>query len=141
MGESVEQPLKYYGNNLGSTIGLVQAMVRHGVRRLVFSSSCTVYGQPDEIPVTEAAPTGAESPYGWTKYMSEQITQDAVATHDLDVVLLYNNPVGAHESGTIGEDPNGIPNNLVPYVMQARSVISTRPRYLSRLRHQWHRGA
>ena len=119
VGESVEQPLEYYGNNLGSTIGLVQAMVRHGVRRLVFSSSCTVYGQPDEIPVTEAAPTGAESPYGWTKYMSEQILRDAVAAHDLDVVLLrYFNPVGAHESGTIGEDPNGIPNNLVPYVMQ-----------------------
>ena len=94
-------------------------MVAHGVGRLVFSSSCTVYGQPDENPVTEAAPTGAESPYGWTKYMSEQILVDAARALPLDVVLLrYFNPVGAHPSGSIGEDPNGIPNNLVPFVMQ-----------------------
>ncbi len=119
VGESVSKPLDYYRNNLGSTIGLAEAMVRHGVSKLVFSSSCTVYGQPDVIPVTEAAPTGAESPYGWTKYMSEQILRDASEAADLDVVLLrYFNPVGAHESGTLGEDPNGIPNNLVPYVMQ-----------------------
>ena len=85
----------------------------------MFSSSCTVYGQPEEIPVTEAAPTGAESPYGWTKYMSEQILRDVAATSALNAVLLrYFNPVGAHASGTLGEDPNGIPNNLVPYVMQ-----------------------
>lgn len=119
VGESVDKPLDYYRNNLGSTIGLVHAMVDAGVSKLVFSSSCTVYGQPDVIPVTEAAPTGAESPYGWTKYMSEQILSDAAAAVDLDVVLLrYFNPVGAHESGTLGEDPNGIPNNLVPFVMQ-----------------------
>lgn len=119
VGESVDKPLDYYRNNLGSTIGLVEAMVEAGVSKLVFSSSCTVYGQPDVIPVTEAAPTGAESPYGWTKYMSEQILSDAAAAVELDVVLLrYFNPVGAHESGTLGEDPNGIPNNLVPYVMQ-----------------------
>ncbi|MFT5203816.1 MAG: UDP-glucose 4-epimerase [Candidatus Aldehydirespiratoraceae bacterium] len=119
VGESVEKPLDYYRNNLGSTIGLAEAMAEHEVSRLVFSSSCTVYGQPDEIPVTEAAPTGAESPYGWTKYMSEQILTDAAAALPLDVVLLrYFNPVGAHPSGTIGEDPNGIPNNLVPFVMQ-----------------------
>lgn len=119
VGESVADPIGYYRNNLGSTIGLADAMVRHGVTKLVFSSSCTVYGQPETIPVTEAAPTGAESPYGWTKYMSEQILQDVAATHGLDVILLrYFNPVGAHESGTLGEDPNGIPNNLVPYVMQ-----------------------
>jgi len=119
VGESVEKPLDYYRNNLGSTIGLVDAMAEAGVSKLVFSSSCTVYGQPDVIPVTEAAPTGAESPYGWTKYMSEQILSDAAAAFDLDVVLLrYFNPVGAHESGTLGEDPNGIPNNLVPFVMQ-----------------------
>ena len=119
VGESVDKPLDYYRNNLGSTIGLVDAMVEAGVSKLVFSSSCTVYGQPDVIPVTEAAPTGAESPYGWTKYMSEQILNDAAAAVDLDVVLLrYFNPVGAHESGTLGEDPNGIPNNLVPFVMQ-----------------------
>ena len=119
VGESVEKPLDYYRNNLGSTIGLVDAMVEAGVSKLVFSSSCTVYGQPDVVPVTEASPTGAESPYGWTKYMSEQILSDAAAALDLDVVLLrYFNPVGAHESGTLGEDPNGIPNNLVPFVMQ-----------------------
>jgi UDP-glucose 4-epimerase len=119
VGESVAKPLDYYRNNLGSTIGLVEAMAEYEVSRLVFSSSCTVYGQPDEIPVTEAAPTGAESPYGWTKYMSEQILTDAAAALPLDAVLLrYFNPVGAHPSGTIGEDPNGIPNNLVPFVMQ-----------------------
>ena len=119
VGESVRIPLEYYGNNLGSTISVAEAMVAHGVRKLVFSSSCTVYGQPDAIPVTESAPTGAESPYGWTKYMSEQILRDAAAAEDLDIALLrYFNPVGAHESGTLGEDPNGIPNNLVPFVMQ-----------------------
>jgi len=119
VGESVEKPLEYYDNNLGSTVGLAKAMVAHGVSSLVFSSSCTVYGQPDVIPVTELAPTGAESPYGWTKYMSEQILRDACAELPLNTILLrYFNPVGAHESGTIGEDPNGIPNNLVPYVMQ-----------------------
>ncbi|MEQ8840625.1 MAG: UDP-glucose 4-epimerase GalE [Acidimicrobiales bacterium] len=119
VGESVEKPLEYYRNNLGSTLGLVEAMVEHDVGRLVFSSSCTVYGQPDEIPVTESAPTGAESPYGWTKFMGEQILVDAAKTHPLDVVLLrYFNPVGAHPSGDMGEDPNGIPNNLVPFVMQ-----------------------
>lgn len=119
VGESVAIPLEYYGNNLGSTIALAETMIEHGVRKLVFSSSCTVYGQPESIPVTESAPTGAESPYGWTKYMSEQILRDAAAAEDLDIVLLrYFNPVGAHESGTLGEDPNGIPNNLVPFVMQ-----------------------
>jgi len=119
VGESVAKPLDYYRNNVGSTIGLAEAMVEHGVSRLVFSSSCTVYGQPDEVPVTEAAPTGAESPYGWTKYMSEQILTDAAHALPLDAVLLrYFNPVGAHPSGTMGEDPNGIPNNLVPFVMQ-----------------------
>ena len=119
VGESVEQPLEYYRNNLGSTIELAGAMATHGVTNLVFSSSCTVYGQPEEIPVTESAPTGAESPYGWTKYMSEQILRDVAATSALNTVLLrYFNPVGAHPSGTLGEDPNGIPNNLVPYVMQ-----------------------
>ena len=119
VGESVEKPMDYYRNNLGSTMGLVDAMIEHGVSRLVFSSSCTVYGQPEIIPVTESAPTGAENPYGWTKYMSEQILVDAAAALPLDVILLrYFNPVGAHPSGTLGEDPNGIPNNLVPYVMQ-----------------------
>lgn len=119
VGESVEKPLDYYRNNLGSTIVLAEAMAEHGVSKLVFSSSCTVYGEPAEIPVTEAAPTGAESPYGWTKYMSEQILTDAARALPLDVVLLrYFNPVGAHPSGTLGEDPNGVPNNLVPFLMQ-----------------------
>ncbi|MEZ5165606.1 MAG: UDP-glucose 4-epimerase GalE [Acidimicrobiales bacterium] len=119
VGESVAKPLDYYRNNLGSTIGLAEAMVEHGIRRLVFSSSCTVYGQPTHVPVTEEAATGAESPYGWTKYMGEQILRDLAATGALDVVLLrYFNPVGAHPSGSIGEDPYGIPNNLVPYLMQ-----------------------
>ena len=112
-------------------------MVEHGVRKLVFSSSCTVYGQPETIPVTEDAPTGAEAPTAGP-IMSEQILRDVAAAADLDVVLLrYFNPVGAHESGTLGEDPNGIPNNLVPYVMQVAvgrldkvgvsGAITTRP--------------
>ncbi len=119
VGESVERPLAYYRNNLLSTMNLAEAMSHHGVERIVFSSSCTVYGQPDEIPVTEDAPTGASSPYGWTKFMSEQILRDAAEVAPLRVVLLrYFNPVGAHPSGMIGEDPKGIPNNLVPFVMQ-----------------------
>lgn len=119
VGESVEQPLAYYRNNLGCTMALAQTMIDHGVDRLVFSSSCTVYGQPDTVPVDESAPTGAASPYGWTKYMSEQILRDLAATGAIRAVMLrYFNPVGAHPSGTIGEDPNGIPNNLVPYAMQ-----------------------
>ncbi len=122
VGESVDRPLDYYDNNLGSTIGLARAMISHGVARLVFSSSCTVYGQPDVIPVTEAAATGALSPYGWTKYMGEQILRDTCRATALDAVLLrYFNPVGAHPSAMIGEDPNGIPDNLVPFVMQVAS--------------------
>ncbi len=123
VGESVDIPVDYYRNNLFSTINLADACLRHGVTRFVFSSSCTVYGEPEEIPVTEDSPTGATSPYGWTKFMSEQILRDATMKggqpSGLEVVLLrYFNPVGAHASGTIGEDPNGIPNNLVPFVMQ-----------------------
>jgi UDP-glucose 4-epimerase len=119
VGESVAKPLDYYRNNLGSTVALAEAMVAHGVRPIVFSSSATVYGQPDQVPVTESAPTGAENPYGWTKCMSEQILTDASAAEPLDAVLLrYFNPIGAHASGTLGEDPSGIPTNLVPFVMQ-----------------------
>ncbi len=118
VSQSVSAPLEYYDNNLGATIGVADAMVKHGVRKLVFSSSCTVYGQPDVIPVTERAPIRAESPYGWTKVMSEQILRNTAAAEDLDVALLrYFNPVGAHESGTLGEDPNGVPDNLAPVVM------------------------
>ena len=118
VGDSVNDPVAYYDNNLGSTLRLVEAMLSHGVRRLVYSSSCTVYGQPEIIPVNESAATGAQSPYGWTKYMCEQILRDTCEAHDLDAMLLrYFNPVGAHQSGTIGENPVGTPNNLVPYVM------------------------
>ena len=119
VGESVADPLAYYRNNLGSTVTLAEAAVAHGVPRLVFSSSATVYGEPDEVPIAESAPSWAENPYGWTKFMSERILTDTAAAHPLDVVLLrYFNPIGAHASGTLGEDPNGVPNNLVPYVMQ-----------------------
>jgi UDP-glucose 4-epimerase len=119
VGESVAEPLTYYRVNLGSTINLVSSMIDHGVDRVVFSSSCTVYGEPTDVPVTERSPTGASSPYGWTKFMIEQILTDVAAASRVRAVLLrYFNPVGAHASGTIGEDPNGIPNNLVPYIMQ-----------------------
>lgn len=116
--ESVERPLAYYDNNVGSTIGVVEAMLEYGVSRLVFSSSCTVYGEPASVPVTEASPTGAANPYGRTKLICEQLLADVAAGSALDVMLLrYFNPVGAHPSGTIGEDPNGIPTNLVPLLM------------------------
>ncbi len=119
VSESVKLPLEYYFNNLMSTIVVLQAMVDYGVNRFVFSSSCTVYGQPDEIPVTEKAPTGAQSPYGHSKHMCEQILADAADAADINVVSLrYFNPVGAHHSSMIGEDPLGIPNNLVPRLMQ-----------------------
>ncbi len=119
VGESTSQPLRYYRNNLDATLTVTETMVRHGVRRLVFSSSATVYGEPARVPVDETFPTGATNPYGWTKFVGERILSDAAPAHGLDVVLLrYFNPVGAHPSGDIGEDPAGIPNNLVPYVMQ-----------------------
>lgn len=119
VGESVELPLEYYENNLGSTFSLVRAMRRHGVTKLVFSSSATVYGT-DQEAATEERPTFATNPYGWTKVMQEQILRDvAVADPSIRVALLrYFNPIGAHASGTIGEDPQGIPNNLVPYIAQ-----------------------
>ncbi len=120
VGESVEQPLEYYENNLGSTFALIRAMARHGVTKLVFSSSATVYGENAPVPMKEDSPTSATSPYGWTKVMIEQILRDvAVAQPSWRIALLrYFNPVGAHASGTIGEDPSGIPNNLVPYISQ-----------------------
>jgi len=120
VGESIEKPLKYYDNNLGSTFVLAGAMARHGVSRLVFSSSATVYGASAPVPMTEDLPTSATNPYGWTKVMIEQILRDvAVARPDWRIALLrYFNPVGAHPSGTIGEDPSDIPNNLVPYLSQ-----------------------
>ena len=120
VGQSVEQPLEYYENNLGSTFSLARAMERHGVTKLVFSSSATVYGHSAPVPMREDFPTSATSPYGWTKVMIEQILRDvAVAQPSWRIALLrYFNPVGAHESGNIGEDPSGIPNNLVPYISQ-----------------------
>jgi UDP-glucose 4-epimerase len=119
VGESVEKPLEYYENNLGSTFSLVRAMQRHDVRKLVFSSSATVYGT-DQEAATEDRPTSATNPYGWTKVMQEQILRDiAVGDPTMRIALLrYFNPVGAHASGTIGEDPSGIPNNLVPFIAQ-----------------------
>jgi UDP-glucose 4-epimerase len=120
VGESVEMPLEYYENNLGSTFSLVRAMRRHDVKKLVFSSSATVYGAEPPLPMTEDLPTSATNPYGWTKVMIEQILSDvAVADPKMRIALLrYFNPVGAHPSGTIGEDPADIPNNLMPYIAQ-----------------------
>ena len=121
VGESVSKPLEYYANNLGSTFALLEAMRAHGCTSLVFSSSATVYGDPDALPLTEKSPKKpATNPYGWTKWMIEQILMDvAEADPAWDIVLLrYFNPIGAHPSGLIGEDPQGIPNNLLPYVAQ-----------------------
>ncbi|WP_313716519.1 UDP-glucose 4-epimerase GalE [Arsenicicoccus bolidensis] len=120
VGESVEKPLEYYENNLDSTFSLVRAMQRHGVKKLVFSSSATVYGEDAPVPMKEDFPTSATNPYGWTKVMIEQILRDvAAADPEMRIALLrYFNPVGAHPSGTIGEDPQGIPNNLVPFIAQ-----------------------
>jgi len=123
VGESVAKPLAYYRNNLDSTLSLCEAMRAHGVTRFVFSSSATVYGLADAVPLTETMATGCTNPYGWTKYMIEQILRDVVAAHpDWAVALLrYFNPIGAHASGTIGEDPVGIPNNLMPFITQVAS--------------------
>jgi UDP-glucose 4-epimerase len=120
VGESVEKPLEYYDNNLNSTFSLVRAMRRHGVRKLVFSSSATVYGDHAPVPMKEDLPTSATSPYGWTKVMVEQVLRDVAAADSTwrIALLRYFNPVGAHPSGTIGEDPSGIPNNLMPFIAQ-----------------------
>ena len=120
VGESVERPLEYYENNLGSTFSLVRAMRRHGVAKLVFSSSATVYGADAPVPMSEDLPTSATNPYGWTKVMQEQVLRDvAVADPTWRIALLrYFNPVGSHPSGTIGEDPSDVPNNLMPYLSQ-----------------------
>ncbi len=118
VGESVEQPLRYYDNNVGGTISLLQAMDETGVGTLVFSSSATVYGQPAYLPLDEAHPTGATNPYGRTKLHIEEMLAELAAsgTNWRIACLRYFNPVGAHASGLIGEDPNGIPNNLMPYI-------------------------
>ena len=121
VGESVRVPLSYYQNNIGSTLALLRAMKRADVKRFIFSSSATVYGTPKVCPITEESETGkCSNPYGWTKFMIEQILTDyAAAEVGVQVILLrYFNPVGAHESGRIGEMPNGTPNNLMPYITQ-----------------------
>jgi UDP-glucose 4-epimerase len=120
VGESVEKPLDYYRNNLGSTFSPLAAMSRNGVRKLVFSSSATVYGEHAPVPMKEDFPTSANNPYGWTKVMQEQVFRDAAAADpSLRIALLrYFNPVGAHASGTIGEDPAGFPNNLMPILTE-----------------------
>ena len=119
VAESMRDPLGYYRSNLGSTISLAAAAAHHGVQRLVFSSSATVYGSTSALPVTEASPTVPESPYGETKLMGERILADAAAASPMTAVMLrYFNPVGAHPSGLIGEDPSGEPANLVPRIMQ-----------------------
>lgn len=120
VGESVVKPLAYYENNLGGTLTLLQALDAAGVRTLIFSSSATVYGDPARVPILEDFPTGATNPYGRTKLMTEEILRDIVcASPDWSVTLLrYFNPVGAHPSGMLGEDPQGIPNNLMPFISQ-----------------------
>ena len=121
VGESVQKPLEYYENNIGGMITLCDVMRSHGVKNIIFSSSATVYGDPAFIPITEECPKGVcTNPYGWTKWMLEQILTDLhTADPEWNVVLLrYFNPIGAHKSGMIGEDPKGIPNNLMPYITQ-----------------------
>jgi UDP-glucose 4-epimerase len=127
VGESVQEPLKYFENNVGSLLTLLRVMGEAGIENLVFSSSCTVYGVPDALPVTEATPTKpASSPYGRTKQMCEDIVHDVSAAPDnkLHTILLrYFNPIGAHESAKIGELPLGVPNNLVPFITQTAAGI------------------
>jgi UDP-glucose 4-epimerase len=126
VGESMEKPLEYYHNNIGSLITLLQVMQETGVQNLIFSSSCTVYGEPDALPVTEATPVKpASSVYGNTKQIGEEILSDTVRSgaHLNTISLRYFNPVGAHESGLIGELPLGIPANLVPFVLQTAAGL------------------
>jgi UDP-glucose 4-epimerase len=120
VGESVELPLKYYDNNIGGMVSLLEVMEEFGVNTFVFSSSATVYGIPEKMPLTEGDKTGAASPYGRTKLFIENILSDvALSSQNWKIISLrYFNPLGAHESGSLGEDPNGIPNNLAPYITQ-----------------------
>ena len=120
VGESVEKPLMYYRNNLGSTITLLEVMMEYGVKNIVFSSSATVYGDPEELPIKETAKLSTTNPYGATKLYIEGILKDVyISDNDFSIAILrYFNPIGAHESGLLGEDPNGIPNNLMPYIVK-----------------------
>ncbi len=124
VGESVKEPLKYYYNNITGCIVLLEVMKKYGVKKFIFSSSATVYGKPETVPITEEFKTGGTTnPYGTTKLMIEQILQDVYnSDRTLDICILrYFNPIGAHESGLIGEEPQGIPNNLMPYVVRVAS--------------------
>lgn len=126
VGESCTMPIEYYRNNIDSTLNIAEAMKKYNVFNLVFSSSATVYGVPKKLPLKEGMPTSCTNPYGWTKLMNEQILTDvSKANPNLSIVLLrYFNPIGAHASGLIGEDPNGIPNNLMPYINRvAKGVL------------------
>ena len=125
VGESFERPLDYWQNNVGGTMNLIKVMEKHAVKNFVFSSSATVYGIPQHLPIKEDAPTGAFSPYGRTKWVCEQFLEDhAKANADWNISMLrYFNPVGAHESGMIGEFPNGVPNNLMPFVTQVAAGL------------------
>jgi len=128
VGESVAKPLEYYDNNIGSTLVLTQCMRDHGVKKLIFSSSATVYSGDNMVPLTEESKTGnCTNPYGWTKYMIERMLMDmAAADKEWSIVLLrYFNPVGAHPSGLIGENPNGIPNNLMPFICRVAKANLT----------------
>ena len=120
VGESVREPIKYYTNNLESTLSLIEVMTEFNVKKIVFSSSATVYGVAKEMPLKEGMPTGAINPYGRTKLFIEDILRDLYASDNSwsVAILRYFNPIGAHKSGTIGEDPKGIPNNLMPYIAQ-----------------------
>ncbi|WP_096156548.1 UDP-glucose 4-epimerase GalE [Bacillus sp. FJAT-45066] len=120
VGESVEKPLYYYHNNVTGTVNLCEVMAKYGVKNIVFSSSATVYGMPDTVPISEDLPLSATNPYGRSKLMIEEILRDLyVSDNEWSISLLrYFNPIGAHESGRIGEDPNGIPNNLMPFITQ-----------------------
>jgi UDP-glucose 4-epimerase len=120
VGESVEKPLSYYENNVAGSLNLFRSMAAHSVKNLVFSSSATVYGDPDKVPIDEGCGLGPTNPYGRTKLMIEDILRDLQASDETwNIMLLrYFNPIGAHESGSIGEDPRGIPNNLLPFVAQ-----------------------
>lgn len=126
VGESVAKPTMYYRNNLDTTLTLLEVMQEHNVKKIIFSSSATVYGLNNTVPLTETSQTGGcTNPYGWTKYMIEQILKDvAYVDNEMSVVLLrYFNPIGAHESGLLGEKPNGVPNNLMPYITQVASGV------------------
>lgn len=128
VGESVAEPLRYYRNNVGGLIAVCEAMRRHGCRRMVYSSSATVYGDPRSLPIREDAPLSAANPYGWTKLMGERVLADLGAADPQwqTACLRYFNPVGAHDSGLIGEDPRGTPTNLMPYVAQV--AVGRRPK-------------